>query len=118
MSTQAEKTRALVLVKVRTSAVLDSWRNSLFAFEWLTPDGKIRSSDELPVREREKQAAILAKLEKGEKPDLPILGIGIMDNVEIGSGKAVFLTLAARGDEVIEVLVPERSKNEFTVFLA
>src|SRR5690606_17467213 len=82
------------VVRVDTAKTLKSWQSSLFSFEWLTPDGAIRATDDLPLRERDRRIEAEKALKGGASLERPILGIGIMDNVEIGAGRAVFLTLA------------------------
>ena len=57
-----------------------------------------------------------AALKSGRPIERPVLGIGIMDNVEIGAGKAVFLTLAAAGHKQIEVHIPSGNRDEFSPF--
>jgi hypothetical protein len=106
------------VVRVRTDAILKSWRSSLFSFEWLNPDGSIRSLDELPMHERDKRVKIEQKLAGGEVLDRPVLGIGIMDNVEIGAGRDIFLTLAAKGFKDIDVHIPASNAKDFKQFLS
>lgn len=106
-----------MIVRVRTDAILKSWRSSLFSFEWLNPDGSIRSLDELPMHERDKRVKIEQKLGAGEAMDRPVLGIGLLDNVEIGAGRDIFLTLAARGFKETEVHIPVASAADFKQFL-
>ncbi len=116
-TTQASKKRSFVPVKVSAAAVLESWRGSLFSFEWLDKDGSIRAAEDMPLREREKRDAVLTQIQNGEALDLPVLGIGMNENIEIGSGKAVFLTLAAKGQDEIEVLIPSGAQDDFKSFL-
>ena len=106
-----------MMVRVDTAAVLKSWQKSLFSFEWLTPDGKIRKIDDLPMREHEKRREVEVALKKGQPLERPVLGIGIMDNVEIGAGRAIFLTLAAIGHKQIEVHIPTGNRDEFSAFI-
>jgi hypothetical protein len=75
-------------VHVRLPDIVKSWRGSLFSFEWLRPDGKIKSAAELKPAEREKRQAVEQLIGSGAAIPMPILGIGMMDNVEIGSGRA------------------------------
>lgn len=103
-------------VTVRAAAVLKSWKLSLMSFEWLLPDGTIRTLDELPIKEREKRLAVESTLSGGHPLPKPVLGIGIMDNVEIGSGRDVFLTLAALGHDAIPVHVPKSCLKDFKAF--
>ncbi len=107
-----------IAVKVRAPAVVKSWRASLFSFEWLTPDGKIKSPDQLPDAEKPKRQAVEKLLQSGNAIPMPILGIGISDNVEIGSGRAEFLTLAAQGVAIIPVHIPKSCESDFKPFLA
>lgn len=41
-----------------------------------------------------------------------------MDNVEIGAGRDVFLTLASMGLNEIEVHIPQSNKADFKKFIA
>lgn len=107
-----------MVVKVRTDAVLKSWRKSLFSFEWLNTDGKIRTLDELPLHERDKRLKVEKSLSDGENLVRPVLGIGMLENVEIGAGKDIFLTLAAKGLTEIEVHIPVSNKPDFKNFTA
>lgn len=107
-----------MIVRVDTLAVLKSWKASLFSFEWLTPEGAIRSPDEMPVREREKRLEVEKSLQAGAALDMPILGIGLLDNIEIGSGRAVFLTLASMGHTAIPVAITKANEKDFKKFLA
>ncbi len=104
-------------IPVSVSKVLDSWRASLFSFEWVTPELEVRAIEELPEQEQEKRRQIEDSLRHGEPLEKPILGIGMLDNVEIGSGRAVFLTLAANGVEEIQVHVPLIHKDDFRQFI-
>lgn len=107
-----------VTLTVDARAVLDSWRHSLFSFEWLDGSGGIRLPDDMPIREREKRLEVEKNLKAGQPLDTPILGIGIMDNIEIGAGRAVFLTLAALGHQTIPVAVPRSCAQDFKPFIA
>ena len=104
--------------RVRVSAVLKSWRLSLFSFEWLQPDGSIRTLDELPLHERDKRSKIEKTLAAGGSLERPVLGIGLLDNVEIGAGRDVFLTLAAKGAQDIEVHIPVSNLKDFKQFIS
>lgn len=105
-------------VRVDTAKILKNWRHSLFSFEWLTPEGNIRKADDMPMREREKREAAENAIKKGETLERPVLGIGLMDNVEIGAGRAIFLTLSAHGHKTIDVHIPASNKGDFKAFLA
>jgi hypothetical protein len=105
-------------VNVNTAKVIESWRDSIFSFEWLEPDGTIKSLSALPAREQPKRQAVEAQIKNNQTLETPILGIGISDNVEIGSGRAVFLTLATLGYETLPVHIPKSNETDFKPFLA
>jgi hypothetical protein len=105
-----------VLVKVES--VLESYRLSLFSFEWLDAAGRIKDTPALPEKERPKRENVERALKNGAALEKPVLGIGIQDNIEIGSGRAVFLTLAALGVKRIPVHIPASHKDDFKTFIA
>lgn len=104
-------------IDVNVKAVLASWKISLFSFEWLLPDGSIRVPEELPEAEKEKYHNVLSLYESGKELERPILGIGVMDNIEIGSRRDVFLTMTSQGFEHLSVHIPKVNKNDFTPYL-
>ena len=106
------------VAKVDSAAVLESWRRSLYAFEWLDKDGRIKDQAALPPDQAAAWRDVLAALDRGAPVTRPVLGIGINDCVEIGTGKAAFLALAAQGAETIDVYIPAAQEEEFTPFLA
>lgn len=110
--------RRYIEIKVDTAKILHSWRKSLFSYEWLEKDGAIKALNSLSESDREKRLAVEEKLQSGQKLPKAILGIGIMDNVEIGSGRAEFLTLAALGVKTLPVHIPQGNESDFKAFLA
>jgi hypothetical protein len=107
-----------VTMTVDTSLILKSWRESLFSYEWMHPDGRMKAKDELPATEQIKRDQVERAIAQGSIIEKPVLGIGLLDNVEIGAGKAVFLTLAALGVAAIPVHIPASHADEFEQFTA
>lgn len=105
-------------VDVSVAAVVKSYRASLFSFEWLDGAGNIKAMAALPEKERPKREAVEAALKNGSALEKPVLGIGLQDNVEIGAGRAVFLTLAAMGMKRIPVHIPKSNQKDFKSFIA
>ena len=103
-------------ITVDTAKVMKSWRESLFSFEWLLPDGRIKSPAELSDAERPRREVVEAAIAAQKPLEKPILGIGMMDNVEIGSGRATFLTLVAHGIKTIPVHIPRSNEADFKKF--
>lgn len=106
-----------ITLNIQVPAVLESWRGSLFSFEWLHPDGSIKTMNELSAPEQEKRAAAETLIANGPVP-MPILGIGVMDNIEIGTGRSEFLTLAARGLAIMPVHITKSCESDFKAFIA
>lgn len=104
-------------VTIDVANVLKSWKLSLFSYEWMAPDGRIKDLAELPEKEQPKRATVESKIAAGEALEMPILGIGLMDNIEIGSGRDVFLTLAAHGATTMDVHIPRSNQKDFKSFI-
>lgn len=101
---------------IDVGTVLASWRGSLFSYEWLDKDGKIKPLAALPLAEQPKRREIEEKISKGGPLEKPVLGIGLMGNVEIGSGRATFLTLAAHGCTSLPVHIPVSNADDLSPF--
>lgn len=97
---------------------VESWRYSVFSFEWLNKDGSIKNIEELSPREQPKRAEVERMIAQGNALPKPILGIGLEDNIEIGSGREVFLTLKDLGLQVIPVHIPVSNAEDFKDYLA
>jgi hypothetical protein len=113
-----EQNSQYVEVIINVPAVLDSWRLSIFSYEWLGTDGAIKPASQLSENEQPKRLAVEEKLKSTQPIEKPILGIGIQDNVEIGSGRAELLTLAAHGVKTMPVHIRKSNERDFKAFLA
>ena len=107
-----------ICIEINTEAVLKSWQLSVFSFEWLDQDGKIKPITALKDADQIKRQDIEKALKDGADIEKPLLGIGIQDNIEIGSGKAALLTLAAHGIKKLPVHIPKSNERDFKPFLA
>lgn len=113
----AARSAAYTSVTVNVDRVLSSWKSSTMAFEWLTPKGDIRDSEQLSPSLNAQRQAIEAALADGALIAKPVLGIGIFDNVEIGIGRDVFVTLAAHGIAEMPVHIPRSMERDFRSFV-
>lgn len=104
-------------VNLDVSAVLKSWQLSIFSYEWMEKSGGIKPSLELKETDQTKREAVEQALNAGTPLEKPVLGIGIQDNVEIGSGKAVLCTLAAHGVKTIPAHIPKSNEEDFKPFI-
>jgi hypothetical protein len=84
-------------VRVRLAPLVKSYRNSLFAFEWLTPDGMVKTVDQLAVGPMDARRAVEQAFQNGDAVPQPVVGWGMLDCVEIGAGRDVVLTAYALG---------------------
>jgi hypothetical protein len=109
---------AFITINVHTDKVIESWRDSIFSFEWLDQDGKIKPTDALKPEEQDKRNNVETRLQNGEALEQSVLGIGIKDNIEIGSARAEFLTLTALGHTILPVHIPQSQKDDFKAFIA
>lgn len=67
---------------------------------------------------RAKRAAAEEILRTSSVLARPILGLGLLDNVEFGAGKEIFLCLAANGTTAIPVHIPKSQEAELQRFLS
>ncbi len=104
-------------VRLDIGRALDSWRQSLLAHEWLDAAGQIRNDAALDPTKRDKLAALRAQLQSGQALPCPVLGIGLFDNIEIGSGSELFCLLAREGYAAIDVHIPRSNEKDFKPFL-
>lgn len=103
-------------ITVDLDKVLNSWKQSLFSFEWLQPDGSIRSREDLPDNEQEKYDHVIQEIKNGNALPQPILGIGMMGNIEIGSRREILLTLYTEGVRTINVHILKQDFEEFDAY--
>ena len=108
-----DKESAYTTLTVDVLKVIKSWQASLFSFEWLRPDGSLKNIEELPENEQEKRRQVQNTLDNNRPIEKPVLGIGMLENVEIGCGRAILLTLAANGIQQLPVHVPNSHKEDF-----
>jgi hypothetical protein len=100
-------------VCVDVAEILDSWRTSLFALKWFSSDGRIKEADELSPEEKLKREEIEGLISSGEILPKPVLGIGLLENVEIGIGQHIFLAAVAHGLKEIPVHIPKSNIDDF-----
>lgn len=104
-------------LEVKVAPVLASWQESIFAHEWLTADGKIKKMSEMADKVQARRLDVEKLIAADVVLERPVLGIGILDNIEIGSGKDLFLSLAALGMTAIPVHIPKSHEHDFRMFI-
>lgn len=104
-------------VEVDLALVVKSWRDSVFSFQWLTAEGAIKSPEDLSDDDKEKRAQVEKAIKDGTSIKKPVLGIGLQEHIEIGSGRAELLTLAALNYKSMPAHIPKSNLDDFEKFL-
>jgi hypothetical protein len=102
----AEDLASFETLDLPVAGILMAWRPSLFSHEWLGRDGNPKTIDELGPLQREQRTVIEQKISKGGALPQPVIGVGVLECLEIGAGRDVLLTLAALGVENVLVHAP------------
>lgn len=105
-------------ILVDAGKVLKDWKASLLAHELLDKNGFVKDDDDLSESRLEKREVIRARLKAGEALEKPVLGIGLFDNVEIGSGSDIVATLVMEGIIHIPVHIRASQVQDFKAFTA
>jgi hypothetical protein len=96
--------------------VLTDWKASLLAHELLDSNGFVKGDEDLSETRLEKREVVRARLAAGQTLEKPILGIGIFDNIEIGSGSDILATLVMEGVAHLPVHVRKSQLRDFDSF--
>lgn len=96
---------------------LPSWKQSLIAYKWLNSEGQPKKPDDLADEQRAQRDDILRILAKGDALPTPIVGLGMFDNVEVGSGAGIIATLADMGVKLIPVHLRRAQEKGLKKFL-
>lgn len=83
--------------EIDISAALAHWQHSLFSFELLDAKGGVKPDSKLKDGDLQKRQAVRDMLRKGESLPMPLVGLGLIDNLEIPMGREVLSTLALEG---------------------
>jgi len=104
-------------ITVDAGSIIESWQLSVMSLDWLDKKGRIKALKDLKPVKQQKRMAVEEALKNGARIETPILGIGLYDNVEIGSGRPAFVTLAAQGFDCIPVHVRKSQLSSFQEFM-
>ena len=74
---------------LRPEIILKAWSVSIFAHELLNKDGSIKKDNEMTAPTLEKYIHAVEAFKRNEIVSKPIIGVGIMDNIEIGIGREI-----------------------------
>jgi hypothetical protein len=105
-------------IDVDLTKVLESWQQAVFAHHWINSDGKVKDIVEQSDKNQERRKSIEEAINKGEPIEKPILGIGIYDNIEVGSGTAELCIAALNNIKTLPVHIRTTNLDDFKPFLA
>ena len=97
--------------------LLDAWSLSMFAHELLYNDGSIKAEADMNDVTLDRYLNALSNLKKGEPMPRPVLGIGIMDGVEIGLGREIIAACATLNISEISFHVRQAQAKEIKKLL-
>jgi hypothetical protein len=96
--------------------ILNAWRMSIFAHELLNGDGTTKGVNDMHPDHMKKYIDISELMNRGEPLAKPVLGIGIMDNVEIGIGREIILVANDMGLEELPFHVRKSQADDIKSF--
>lgn len=88
------------------------------AHKWLDSGGTPKRAEVLAEEQRSQYEDIIRIFSKGDAFPKPIIGLGMFDNVEVGSGAGIVATLASLGIQIIPVhvrLAQEKGLKKFLI---
>lgn len=86
--------------------ILSAWRLSMFAHELIDKNGAVKPQSAMQGHVLQKYLTALESLKRDEDIAKPILGVGMMDNIEIGIGQEI--VAAAKNIDIAEIPVNVR----------
>ncbi len=104
-------------IEIDVSKIVTGWKASVYSFEWLLPNGQVKPPAELSESHAKQFKDVEASYADGTPMERPVLGLGMLDNVEIGSKKEVLLTLHSLGVPKMEVHIPTSCLKDFEPFM-
>lgn len=81
-------------MNISPEKVLTCWQSSMFACEILDKSGKVKPEGDMAPETLKKYLDAVEMIKRSESIPKPILGIGLMDNIEIGIGREIIAAAA------------------------
>ncbi len=106
-----------ISIAVDIDKIIHSWQLSILAHEWLMPSGKPKPCAQLSEQNQQKLNDAIQTIKSEKAVTKPVLGLGILDNIEIGSGRAEFIALYNQDIKQIYVHIPKSNEADFKKYL-
>ena len=106
-----------VEIIVSLAVLVKAWSHSAFAYEMLESGGSIKPDTKMGHDILERYLRAQNALKNGDAVTKPVIGIGIMDNVEIGIGREIAVAAYAIGLDNMPVHVRVQQSKEIEKLL-
>ena len=97
--------------EIDVQKLIGAWRHSIVSFEWLM-DGQPKPEDALNDTVKERVVETKKALKDNVVQEQPMLGIGIFDGIEIGTGRALVYVLAQQGVASVKCSLPASMEKD------
>jgi len=97
--------------------ILGAWSLSMFAHELLNKDGSVKLDKDMVEPTLGKYIDAVETLKRGENIAKPVIGIGIMDGVEIGIGREIIAACSILDVDKIPFYVRKAQADEIKQML-
>jgi hypothetical protein len=104
-------------ITVSPEHILKCWQESMFACEVLNKQGDIKPQSEMNPDLLKRYLDCIEMIKRGEDTPKPILGYGIMDNIEIGVGREIILAAQTLGLDEIPVNIRKAQADDIVKIL-
>ncbi len=101
-----------VEISLSPDKIMMAWATSLYSYELLNKDGTVKSTGDMMDETLQRYVDAEEKLRRGEGVSKPIIGIGIMEGIEIGIGREIVAAAKALGVKEIPVYVRKAQVDE------
>lgn len=95
--------------------ILNLWSSSMFAHELLNKDKTIKTVADMTSETKNKFEHAMTHIQSNTPIDIPIIGIGMLDGIEIGVGREIIAACQTLGIETMPVYVRKSQHDEIKI---
>jgi|GEM_PF-3608030 len=98
--------------------ILHLWSSSMFSYELLDKNKQVKAVEDMKPDTQQKYKQVIDAIQSSQSIEIPIIGIGMIDGIEIGLGRESIAACDVLGIDTIPVYVRQSQKDEIEVLLA
>lgn len=98
-------------------SILSAWSHSLNCYDYLDKAGHIKAEETMDSQSLKKFLSAFDCFKRGEPTAKPVIGIGIMDTVEIGIGAEIIVAATAFKYPLLPVHVRKAQESDLRKIL-